>query len=110
MASYVQTGPVTTWHEEHGDGEPLVLLHGGLVDARFSEPNLKPLAEQFHVYAPEWRGHGHTADVEGPITYQLMTDDTIAFLDQSWAGRRTWSGTAMAPSSRCSSRSSAPTW
>jgi pimeloyl-ACP methyl ester carboxylesterase len=86
MASYVQTGPVTTWYEEHGDGEPLVLLHGGLVDARFFEPNLKPLAERFHVYTPERRGHGHTADVEGPITYQLMTDDTIAFLDQVIGG------------------------
>ena len=86
MASYVQTGPVTTWYEEHGDGEPLVLLHGGLVDARFFEPNLEPLAERFHVYTPERRGHGHTADVEGPITYQLMTDDTIAVLDQVIGG------------------------
>ena len=82
MAQYVQTGAVRTWYDEHGDGEPLVLLHGGLVDARWFEPNLAPLAEHFHVYTPERRGHGHTPDVEGPITYQLMADDTIAFLDQ----------------------------
>lgn len=30
---------------------------------------------------PERRGHGHTQDIEGPITYDLMTQDTIAFLD-----------------------------
>ena len=82
MAQYVQLGAVTTWYDEHGDGEPLVLLHGGLVDARFFEPNLGPLAEKFHVYTPERRGHGHTPDVAGPISYQLMADDTIAFLDQ----------------------------
>jgi pimeloyl-ACP methyl ester carboxylesterase len=82
MAHYVQTGAVRTWYDEHGDGEPLVLLHGGLVDARFFAPNLGPLADRFHVYTPERRGHGHTPDVEGPITYQLMADDTIAFLDQ----------------------------
>jgi pimeloyl-ACP methyl ester carboxylesterase len=81
MAQYVRTGAVNTWYDEHGDGDPLVLLHGGLVDARFFEPNLGPLAERFHVYTPERRGHGHTPDVEGPITYQLMADDTIAFLD-----------------------------
>jgi pimeloyl-ACP methyl ester carboxylesterase len=81
MATYVQLGPVRTWYEEHGEGEPLVLLHGGLVDARFFEPNLPALAKLFHVYTPERRGHGHTPDVEGPITYQLMTDDTIAFLE-----------------------------
>lgn len=81
MSRYVQTGAVRTWYDEHGAGEPLVLLHGGLVDARFFEPNLGPLTEHFHVYTPERRGHGHTPDVEGPITYQVMTDDTIAFLD-----------------------------
>jgi pimeloyl-ACP methyl ester carboxylesterase len=81
MATYVQLGAVKTWYDEHGEGEPLVLMHGGLVDARFFEPNLPALAEHFHVYTPERRGHGHTPDVEGPITYQLMTDDTIAFLE-----------------------------
>jgi pimeloyl-ACP methyl ester carboxylesterase len=81
MAEYVQTGAVRTWYDEHGDGDPLVLMHGGLVDARWFTPNLDPLAEHFHVYTPERRGHGHTPDVEGPITYQLMADDTIAFLD-----------------------------
>jgi pimeloyl-ACP methyl ester carboxylesterase len=81
MAQYVQLGDVRTWYHERGDGEPLVLMHGGLVDARWFEPNLAPLAERFHVYTPERRGHGHTPDVDGPITYQLMADDTIAFLD-----------------------------
>jgi pimeloyl-ACP methyl ester carboxylesterase len=81
MGQNVQTGAVRTWYDEHGAGDPLVLLHGGLVDARFYEPNIAALAERFHVYTPERRGHGHTPDVEGPITYQLMADDTIAFLD-----------------------------
>lgn len=81
MGKYVQLGAVNTWYDEHGAGQPLVLLHGGLVDARFFEPNLAPLAERFHVYTPERRGHGHTPDVPGPITFQLMADDTIAFLD-----------------------------
>jgi pimeloyl-ACP methyl ester carboxylesterase len=39
------------------------------------------LTERFHVYVPERRGYGHSPDVPGPITYQLMADDTIAFLD-----------------------------
>ena len=81
MGTYVQVGEVRTWYDEHGSGRPLVLMHGGLVDARWFEPNLAPLAELFHVYVPERRGHGHTPDVPGPITYQLMADDTIAFLE-----------------------------
>jgi pimeloyl-ACP methyl ester carboxylesterase len=81
MGTYVQLGDVKTWYDEHGSGPPLVLMHGGLVDARFFEPNIGPLAERFHVYTPERRGHGHTPDVPGPITYQIMADDTIAFLE-----------------------------
>jgi len=81
MAQYVQLGAVNTWYDERGNGDPLVMLHGGLVDTRLFEPILPPLVERFHVYLPERRGHGHTPDVEGPITYQVMTDDTIAFLD-----------------------------
>jgi pimeloyl-ACP methyl ester carboxylesterase len=81
MPEYVQLGAVRTWYDEQGKGDPLVLMHGGLVDARWFEPNIAALAGQFHVYTPERRGHGHTPDVEGPITYQLMAEDTIAFLE-----------------------------
>jgi pimeloyl-ACP methyl ester carboxylesterase len=39
-------------------------------------------SERFRVLAPERRGHGHTADVDGPLTYDDMAADTIGFLDQ----------------------------
>ena len=70
------------WYEEQGSGEPLVLLHGGLTDARFFEHNVGALAERFHVFATDQRGHGHTPDVEGPITFDLMTQDTIDFFEE----------------------------
>jgi len=74
---------VQTWYEERGHGDPLVLLHpgGAGVDARAFGPNLDALAQHFHVFTPERRAHGRTPDVEGPITYELMAQDTIAFLD-----------------------------
>jgi pimeloyl-ACP methyl ester carboxylesterase len=39
------------------------------------------LAEHYQVYVPERRGHGRTPDVEGPITYENMAQDTIAFME-----------------------------
>lgn len=51
------------------------------VDSRAPAPNLEALSEHFHVYAPEQRGHGHTPDVGGPITFELMAQDTIAFIE-----------------------------
>jgi pimeloyl-ACP methyl ester carboxylesterase len=81
MAGYAEVGGVRTWYEEHGAGDPLALLHPGGADARAWAPNLDALAARFHVFTPERRGHGRTPDVEGPITYELMAADTIAFLE-----------------------------
>jgi pimeloyl-ACP methyl ester carboxylesterase len=79
-------GGVATWYRVTGEGQPLVLLHGGLTDASefvATEPALTP---SFRVFTPERRGHGHSPDVEGPITYDLMAEDTVAFLDQVVGG------------------------
>jgi pimeloyl-ACP methyl ester carboxylesterase len=81
MAGEAQLGEVRTWYEELGGGEPLVLLHPGGADARAWSPNVGVLSEHFHVFTPERRGHGRTPDVDGPITYELMALDTIAFLE-----------------------------
>jgi len=48
--------------------------------------NVDGLAEHFRVYRPDRRGHGRTPDVEGPISYDLMAQDTIAFLEQVVGG------------------------
>ncbi|MEV0343448.1 alpha/beta hydrolase [Nocardia sp. NPDC050713] len=81
MANYVQLGAIRTWYDEIGAGEPVLLLHGGFVDSRSFDPAVAGLAEHFHVYRMDRRGHGRTPDVEGPISYELMAQDTIAFLD-----------------------------
>jgi pimeloyl-ACP methyl ester carboxylesterase len=81
MATYVELPHVKTWYDQRGAGEPLVLLHGGVVDTRFFEPNIDALAARFRVFALELRGHGHTPDVEGPFTYEALAQDTIDFID-----------------------------
>jgi pimeloyl-ACP methyl ester carboxylesterase len=86
MATYVELQHVRTWYDERGEGEPLVLLHGGVVDARFFGPNIEPLAARFHVFAPDLRGHGHTPDVDGPFSYDALAEDTIGFLATAVGG------------------------
>jgi pimeloyl-ACP methyl ester carboxylesterase len=86
VSNYVQLGDVHTYYEEDGAGEPLVLLHPGLADSRAFEEYLPELTQHFHVFRPDRRGHGRTPDVEGPITYALMAQDTIAFLEQVVGG------------------------
>jgi pimeloyl-ACP methyl ester carboxylesterase len=87
MAEYVEVNGVRTWYDERGEGEPLTLLHGGSSDSRDFAGNLDALANRFRLLLPERRGHGHTPDVEGPISYGLMADDLIAFIDEVVAGR-----------------------
>jgi pimeloyl-ACP methyl ester carboxylesterase len=68
--------------EEHGEGRPLVLLHGGLmtIDLNFG-PILEPLAARRRVVAVELQGHGHTADTDRPLTIEAQADDVVALLD-----------------------------
>jgi pimeloyl-ACP methyl ester carboxylesterase len=83
---YVDANGVHTYYEEQGSGDPLLLLHGGLVDGDSFGQQTPALAERFQVIVPDRRGHGRTADVEGPITYDVMADDTIAFMDAVGTG------------------------
>jgi pimeloyl-ACP methyl ester carboxylesterase len=81
MAEYAELNGVRTWYDARGAGEPLVLLHGGFSDSRDFAGNLDALEDRFRLFLPERRAHGHTPDVEGPITHDLMTQDVITFLD-----------------------------
>ena len=84
--AYINVNGVHTYYEEHGSGDPLLLLHGGLADADSFGQQTPALADRYRVIIPERRGHGRTADVDGPITYDLMSDDTIAFMDALGTG------------------------
>ena len=81
MGEYVQIGAVKTWYDEQGEGDPLVLLHGGLVSNATWGMQMPDFSARFRVLAPERRGHGHTPDVDGPLNYDDMAADTIGFLE-----------------------------
>ncbi len=82
MPTYMNVNGVRMWYDDRGKGDPAVLLHGGLTDSRDFAGNFARLADTFRLLLPERRGHGHTADVAGPITIELMAQDTAAFLDE----------------------------
>jgi pimeloyl-ACP methyl ester carboxylesterase len=75
---------ISMWYGEHGEGDPCVLLHpgGAGIDSRALDPTLDGLARVFRCYTPEQRAHGRTADADGPVSYELMAGDTIAFIER----------------------------
>jgi pimeloyl-ACP methyl ester carboxylesterase len=82
---YVTVNGVRTWHSTTGSGEPLLLLHGGFSDSRDFGPSLATLTG-FTLHTMDRRGHGRTSDVDGPITFDLMADDAIAFVEEVIGG------------------------
>src|SRR4029450_10490275 len=69
------------YYEVHGSGQPLLLLHGGLTTIETSVGALIPhFAKTRHLIAPEQQAHGHTADIDRPLSFEQMADDTATLL------------------------------
>lgn len=78
---YAPVNGLELYYEIHGSGEPLVLVHGGVVGIAMWGPNLPALAESRQVIAVELQGHGRTRDVDRPLSYEALADDVAALLD-----------------------------
>jgi hypothetical protein len=79
-SGYAPVNGLNLYYEIRGTGEPLILLHGGVVGITMFGPNLAALAEKRKVIAVEPQGHGHTADIDRPMSYQAMADDIAALI------------------------------
>lgn len=81
--SYASVNGLKLYYEIHGSGRPLVLLHGGLSTIETSFGKVLPtFAKTRQVIAIEQHAHGHTADIDRPLTDEQMAEDTIALLHQ----------------------------
>ena len=80
QTGYAPVGDLSLYYEIHGTGSPLVLLHGAYMTIDMMGPLLPGLAENRQVIAAEMQGHGHTADVDRPLTYEQMADDTAGLI------------------------------
>ena len=68
------------YYEMHGSGQPLIMLHGGVGASEMFGSNLLALAASRQVIAVHLQGHGRTADIDRPLSYELMADDISAML------------------------------
>ncbi|WP_066945199.1 alpha/beta fold hydrolase [Microtetraspora fusca] len=78
---YAPINGLDMYYEVHGEGRPLVLLHGNLstVDVDFGRI-IPTLAKSRQVIAVEQQAHGHTADIDRPLSVRNWADDTAALL------------------------------
>ena len=80
--NYAKVNGLDMYYEIHGEGEPILLLHGSFMTIGMNYGPLIPdLAKTNKVIAVELQGHGHTADIDRPFSYENFAKDVAAFLD-----------------------------
>ena len=78
---YAPVNGLEMYYEVHGEGRPLVLLHGNLSTIGVDFGGIIPsLAKGRQVIAVEQQAHGHTADIDRPLSVRSWADDTAALL------------------------------
>jgi pimeloyl-ACP methyl ester carboxylesterase len=80
---YASVNGLRMYYEIHGQGRPLVLLHGAFSNINSDFAKILPLfARTRRVIAVELQAHGRTADIDRPLTYEQMADDVAELLRQ----------------------------
>jgi pimeloyl-ACP methyl ester carboxylesterase len=78
--SYADVNGISLHYEEHGSGQPLILLHGGYATGESYAAILPLLASGRRVITVDLQGHGRTADVDRPMRFQTLGDDIAALI------------------------------
>ncbi len=79
-SGYAPVNGLKMYYEIYGNGEPLVLIHGGLGAIEMFAPILPTLSQNHKVIAVDLQAHGRTADIDRPLRFDLMADDIAALL------------------------------
>lgn len=74
-SGYAPVNGLRLYYEIHGSGEPLILLHGGLGAGDMFAPMMPVLSQHRQVITVDLQAHGRTADIDRPITFEVMADD-----------------------------------
>lgn len=79
-SGYAAVEGTELYYEIHGQGEPLVMLHGGVDPSQVFGAPLTEMAKTFKVIAIHARGHGLSRDSDAPWSIEQAADDVAAVL------------------------------
>jgi pimeloyl-ACP methyl ester carboxylesterase len=79
--NYAAVNGLDLYYEVHGDGDPLILLHGGVGAIEMFGEVLPLLAEGRQVVGVDLQAHGRTADIDRPMTFEVLADDVAALIE-----------------------------
>jgi pimeloyl-ACP methyl ester carboxylesterase len=80
-SGYAPVNEIKIWYAEYGQGEPVILLHGGLANGNYWGNQVAALTKSYRVIVMDSRGHGRSTRDNRPFGYDLMASDVIALMD-----------------------------
>ncbi|MEJ2157668.1 MAG: alpha/beta hydrolase [Desulfobacteraceae bacterium] len=80
---YAAVNGLQMYYEVHGRGRPLVLIHGGgsTIESAYGRV-LPEFSKNHRVIAMELQAHGHTRDIDRPLSFRQDADDVVTLLRQ----------------------------
>lgn len=79
---YAQTNDAKLYYEVYGEGQPIVLLHGGLFGSTIEMTDfIDKLKHDYQVIAISTRGHGKSELGVEPLTLEQRANDAIAVIN-----------------------------
>lgn len=78
----IPVNDIKYYYEIHGEGEPLLMLHGGLGSFDMFNPILSQIIEKRQVIGIDLRGHGRTELGDKPLNYMELGDDVAYLLSE----------------------------
>jgi pimeloyl-ACP methyl ester carboxylesterase len=81
QGTFIQVNGLQMYYETHGEGIPVILLHGGLETCQMWTPIIPSLSKSYQVFTPDTRGHGRTDNPSGQFNFPLLAEDIILFID-----------------------------
>lgn len=82
QSGYAAVNGLEMYYEIHGTGDPLVVIHGSFMSIESMGALIPRLAETRQVIAVELQAHGRTADIDRPLSPDLMADDVAALIQE----------------------------
>lgn len=80
---YAQAGDAKIYYEVYGQGQPLVILHGGIYGSTYELGRLiDSLVLRYQVIAVSTRGHGKSELGKNPLTFEQKANDVLAVINQ----------------------------
>lgn len=79
---YIQCNGADLYYEDHGEGNPIVFLHGVMCSLRYFEPQLANLSKEYRPIAVDFRGHGRSEKMELGYTVAQYARDVHSFIEQ----------------------------